>query len=217
MFRNFPVKGLVWVTEGAGVEKMGPPSCMADGGGHPYPTVEPQDHHRAVSSSNSECLPLTASVSICCSLSLSTLPHAPSSCLCPFFLSLVRPFLSGLDSPVRLSCLSLSLFLSSPHTAALSVTPDPNLYFCLCFLMLILPSSQSDPSFNMKSQIISLLCSKPSVDSLNHLEEKKKNKFLQRAARSYTICNPVYLSNLISDYFPLTTSLPACSCNTSSV
>lgn len=45
---------------------------------------------------------------------------------------------------------------------------------------------------------------------LNRLKEKKKNKFSQQPARSYTICNPVYLSNLISDYFPLTAShLPA--------
>lgn len=111
MFRNFPVKSLVWVTEGAGVEKMGPRPCMADGGGHPYPPLEPQDPHRAVSSSNSEGLPLTASVSICCFLSLCPAPHPTSFCLCPFsFLSFSRlsqalTLLSG--SPVFL-CLCFS-------------------------------------------------------------------------------------------------------------
>lgn len=40
---TFLVKGSVWVAEGAGVEKMVPPSCMAEDGGGPCLPLDPQD------------------------------------------------------------------------------------------------------------------------------------------------------------------------------
>lgn len=110
MFRNFPVKGLVWVTEGAGVEKMGPPSCMADGGGHPYPTVEPQDHHREVSSSNSECL-LSLPPSLFVVLSLCPPSHMP-------LLPVSVPF---------------SFLLFARFSQALILLSGSPVFLCLCF------------------------------------------------------------------------------------